>query len=62
MKLLRASIPATVEIRQNIDRTAGSVIANPTQIHQILMNLCANAYHAMREAGGVLGVSLAGRK
>ena len=59
LKLLRASIPATVEIRQNIDRTAGSVMANPTQIHQILMNLCTNAYHAMRETGGVLGVSLA---
>lgn len=58
LKLLRASIPSTIEIRQNIARNCGSVLANPTQIHQILMNLCTNAYHAMRETGGVLGISL----
>ncbi len=58
LKLLRASIPSTIEIRQNIDRNCGSVLANPTQIHQILMNLCTNAYHAMRETGGVLSVFL----
>jgi len=58
LKLLRASIPATIEIRQNIDRNCGSVMANPTQIHQILMNLCTNAYHAMRETGGILNVFL----
>jgi PAS domain S-box-containing protein len=62
LKLLRASIPATIEIRQNIDRNAGSVLANPTQIHQILMNLCTNAYHAMRETGGVLRISLTPEK
>lgn len=59
LKLLRASIPSTIEIRQNIAAQCGSVMANPTQIHQILMNLCTNAYHAMRETGGVLTVSLA---
>ncbi len=59
MKLLRASIPTTIEIRQNIDPNCAPVLANPTQIHQILMNLCTNAYHAMRETGGILGVSLA---
>ncbi len=58
LKLLRASIPATIEIHQNVDEHCGVVMANPTQIHQILMNLCTNAYHAMRENGGVLGVSL----
>jgi PAS domain S-box-containing protein len=58
LKLLRASIPTTIEIRQNIDPHCGSVLANPSQIHQIIMNLCTNAYHAMRETGGVLGVSL----
>ncbi|RJP84573.1 MAG: PAS domain S-box protein [Desulfobacteraceae bacterium] len=58
LKLLRASIPATIEIRQNIAPHCGNVLANPTQIHQILMNLCINAYHAMRETGGILSVSL----
>ncbi len=58
IKLLRSSIPSTIEIRQNIDQHCGSVMANPTHIHQVLMNLCTNAYHAMRETGGVLGVVL----
>ena len=58
VKLLRASIPTSIEIKQNIAPDCGSVLANPTQIHQILMNLCTNAYHAMRTSGGVLGVSL----
>lgn len=58
LKLLRASIPTTIEFRQNIDPNCGTVLANPTQIHQILMNLCTNAFHSMRETGGVLGVSL----
>jgi PAS domain S-box-containing protein len=58
LKLLRASIPATIEIKQNIAPYCGSVLASPTQIHQIIMNLCTNAYHAMRVSGGVLGVSL----
>ena len=58
LKLLRASIPTTIEIRQEISKDCGCVLANPTQIHQILMNLCTNAYHAMRDTGGTLAVSL----
>jgi len=58
MKMLRASLPTTIEIRREIETTRGIVNANPTQIHQVLMNLCTNAGHAMREKGGVLGVSL----
>ncbi|NTV12801.1 MAG: hypothetical protein HGA96_02515 [Desulfobulbaceae bacterium] len=57
LKLLRASIPSTIEIRQDIN-TQGLVLADPTQIHQIVMNLCTNAYHAMLECGGILAVSL----
>ena len=58
IKLLRSSIPATVEIKQDICQHCGIFNANPTQIHQIIMNLCTNAYHAMRETGGVLSVKL----
>ncbi len=57
LRLLRASLPTTIDIQQNIGR-CGAVMANATQIHQILMNLCTNAGHAMRETGGVLEVSL----
>ncbi len=59
LKLLRASLPSTIEIREEISADCGAILAEPTQIHQIIMNLCTNAYHAMRETGGVLGVSLA---
>ncbi len=58
LKLLRASIPTTIEIRQNIDTKCREVLADPTQIHQVLINLSTNAYHAMREGGGTLGVIL----
>jgi len=58
LKMLRASIPTTIEIRRRIATTDGIVRANPTQIHQVLMNLCTNAAHAMRDKGGVLEVAL----
>ncbi len=58
LKLLRASLPANVEIFENISVNLGLVLANEIQIHQIVMNLCTNAYHAMRRTGGVLNVSL----
>ncbi len=49
LKLLRSSLPTSVEIRQNIER--GVALADPTQIHQVLMNLCTNAAHAMDDKG-----------
>jgi signal transduction histidine kinase/ActR/RegA family two-component response regulator len=58
LKLLRASLPSTIEIRQNIDNKCGAILADPTQIYQVMMNLCTNAYHAMREKGGILEVTL----
>ncbi|MDH3347586.1 MAG: PAS domain S-box protein [Desulfobulbaceae bacterium] len=58
LKLLRASIPTTIEIIQNIDSTCGNIRADATQIHQVLMNLCTNAAQSMDEKGGVLEVSL----
>lgn len=60
LKMLRSSIPSTIEIKQFIDPEAGKVLADPTQVHQIMMNLCTNAYHAMRIKGGVLTVELQG--
>ncbi len=57
LKLLRSSIPTTINIKTNIVSQA-TVLADPTQIHQIVMNLCTNAYHALRDKGGVLAVSL----
>ena len=56
LKLLRASLPATIEIREDI-RSDASIVADPTQIHQVLINLCTNAGYAMKEHGGKLEVS-----
>lgn len=58
MKLLRASIPTTIEFRLALDEKCGNVLVDPTQIHQIIMNICTNAYHAMESSGGVLAVTL----
>ena len=58
LKLLRASLPSSIEIREEIENDIGKIEADPTQIHQILMNLCTNAGHAMRKNGGLLKVSL----
>ena len=58
IKLLRASLPATIEIEQEIDNKCEPVSADPTQIHQVVMNLCTNAWHAMRQGGGTLKVGL----
>jgi PAS domain S-box-containing protein len=59
LKLLRASIPSTIEIHQRIDPDCGYVMGDATQIHQIIMNLCTNAYHAMEANGGRLWIELA---
>jgi CheY-like chemotaxis protein/two-component sensor histidine kinase len=59
LTLLRASLPSTIEIRQNIITESDTILADPTQIHQVMMNLCTNANHAMGEKGGVLEVTLA---
>ncbi|MCA9424091.1 MAG: response regulator [Candidatus Omnitrophica bacterium] len=58
LKLLRASIPSTIEIRQSIQKDVGYVLIDPTEAHQVVMNLCTNACHAMEESGGTLEVSL----
>ena len=58
LKLLRSSVPANVEIISRIETDRDSVLADPTQIHQIMLNLCGNASHAMQETGGTLTVTL----
>lgn len=58
LTLLRASLPSSIEIRKDIDAAASSILGDSTQIHQVLMNLCTNAWHAMDEQGGVLEVRL----
>lgn len=58
LKLLRASLPTTIEIHQQIDSGLDSVLAEPSQINRIIMNLCTNAAHAMEENGGKLTVTL----
>ena len=59
LKLVRASIPTTIEITQNLSCESDTVLADPTQISQVLINLCTNAKDAMAEEGGILKVSLA---
>jgi PAS domain S-box-containing protein len=58
LKLLRATLPATIQIRTRFDADASSVLADSSQIHQVLMNLGTNAAHAMDERGGLLEVRL----
>jgi len=58
IKLLRSTLPAKIEIRMTVDPSAPDIMADSTQIHQILMNLGTNAAHAMAERGGVLSVAL----
>lgn len=58
LKLLRASIPSTIAINQDIDLDCPSILADPGQLHQIIMNLCTNSYQAMKERGGTLKVGV----
>jgi CheY-like chemotaxis protein len=58
VRLLNSSIPSTITIHQNIDSDAGPVYADPSQIHQILMNLATNAFHAMENDGGHFELNL----
>ena len=59
IRFIRASLPSTIEVRKRIESTA-NVMADPAQIHQLLMNLCTNAAHAMKETGGILTITLSG--
>jgi PAS domain S-box-containing protein len=58
VKFLRSSIPTTVEINHHTTEEDCNIMADPTQMHQVVMNLCTNAAHAMKEAGGILNIEL----
>jgi len=58
LKLMRGTLPTTIDIRQQIDPHCRPILADITQIHQVIVNLCTNAYHAMRDQGGILSVNL----
>ena len=58
LKLLRASLPSTIEIQEEYDPETGLIHADSTQMHQVLMNLCTNAGHTMEENGGILKMGL----
>ncbi len=57
VKLLSSTLPATIQVKQHLE-PCGMVLADSSQIHQVLMNLCTNAFHAMRQTGGVLDIGL----
>jgi PAS domain S-box-containing protein len=57
IKFLRATFPTTVDIKQNISSKCGAILGDPTQIHQLLLNICTNAVHAMQERG-IISISL----
>ena len=57
VKLLRASIPSTINVNKNMKEHCGMVRAFPTQIHQIVMNLCTNAFHAIEKGPGEIGIA-----
>ncbi|WP_448873154.1 hybrid sensor histidine kinase/response regulator [Desulfobulbus propionicus] len=62
IQLLRPTLPSTIEIRQQLPASSLLILADPTQIHQIMMNLCTNAFHAMEHGGGILTISVRDRE
>jgi PAS domain S-box-containing protein len=58
VKLLRPSIPTSIEIRQRIDASCDKVLVDATQIHQVIVNLCTNAWQAIEEKGGLITIEL----
>jgi PAS domain S-box-containing protein len=60
VKFLRASLPSTIEIRSRIDGSASAVLSNSVELHQILINLCTNAAHAIGERSGMVEIEACG--
>ena len=62
MKLLQKTIPSTVTIKMDISQDTGWVLVNKTEVHQIVINLCTNALHSLKNENGVIGIQLEARK
>ncbi len=60
--LVKSFLPATIKVNVEIDKKCGLILADPVQIHQVIMNLITNAYHAMEATGGVLEIILKEKK
>lgn len=58
IRLSNSIIPSTITIKEDISMDCRPILADSTQIHQLIMNLVTNAYHAMQDSGGILSVSL----
>ncbi len=58
LKMIRVTIPAMIKINEDIDEDCPAIYADTTHIHQIVTNLCTNAFHSMEETGGEITVSL----
>jgi PAS domain S-box-containing protein len=58
LNMLRATLPTTIELKMRLEEDQETILADPTQMHQVIINLCANAAHAMRDKGGLLDISV----
>jgi PAS domain S-box-containing protein len=58
LNMLRATLPTTIELKMRLEEEQDTILADPTQMHQVIINLCANAAHAMRDKGGLLDISV----
>jgi PAS domain S-box-containing protein len=58
LQMLRATLPATITIQTDLEAAEALILGESSQIHQVLLNLCTNAAHAMKQSGGVLGIML----
>jgi len=58
LKLMRATLPSTIDIKEEIDPKCGLVVADPTHMHQVAMNIMTNAYHVLEETGGTITIGL----
>ena len=58
LKMMRATLPANIEIKQDLKAVRNLILANSTQIHQIIVNLLSNAEYSMRDKGGIIGIKL----
>jgi PAS domain S-box-containing protein len=58
LNMLRATLPASIELKMRLEEDQDTILADPTQMHQVIINLCAHAAHAMRDKGGLLDISV----